>query len=64
MSNDIIFGLVAVVIFVAVIMGVMYMSTAFNAANFDTQIITPKAGVECVVVASSAEISVDCWKVL
>lgn len=29
-----------------------------------TQIITPKAGVECVPVASSAEISFDCWKVL
>jgi hypothetical protein len=59
-----IFGLVGVVIFVALIMGVMYISTAFNSANFDTQIITPTAGIECVVVASSAEIAVDCWKAL
>ena len=64
MKYSIILGLIGVVVAVVLILGLMYVLRFFNAANLHTQIITPKAGIECVVVSASDSTSVDCWKVL
>jgi len=63
-KEQIILGVVGVVVVVGLILGGMYVLRFFNAATLHTQIITPKAGIECVVVSASDSTSVDCWKAL
>ena len=57
-------SIILVVVAVGFILGAMYINRAFNAATLHTQIIKPKAGIECVVVSASDSTSVDCWKAL
>jgi len=64
MRDSIILGLIGVVVVIGLILGGMYVLRVFNAATLHTQIITPKAGIECVVVSASDSTSVDCWKAL
>lgn len=64
MKENIILGVIGVVVVVGLILGGMYVLRFFNAATLHTQIIKPKAGVECVVVSASDSTSVDCWKAL
>lgn len=54
-------GLVAIVVLVGG--GMMYGTKWFNAKTVQHQIITPKPGIECVVVTSTDGASTDCWKV-
>ena len=48
-----------VVFSVLILLGVKF----FNSATLQTKMITPKEGVECVVVSSTDSTSVDCWKI-
>lgn len=45
-------------VFLIIIMGIKWL----NAATVQNRIITPKPGVECVVVSASDSVSVACWK--
>ena len=63
MKEKIIIGVCAFVVVVGFVLGIMYFLRFFNAATLHNQVITPKEGVECVVVSASDSISVDCWKV-
>ena len=64
MKDNIILGVIAVVVVIGLILGGMYVLRFFNSATLHTQIITPKAGIECVVVSASDSTSVDCWETL
>jgi len=64
MKDNIISVVIAVVVVIGLILGGMYVLRFFNAATLHTQIITPKAGIECVVVSASDSTSVDCWETL
>lgn len=64
MKEKFIPGVIAVVIVIGLILGFMYILRFFNAATLHTQVITPKVGIECVVVSASYSTSVDCWKTL
>jgi len=64
MKEKVILCVIAVVVVIGLILGGKYVLRFFNAATLHTQIITPKAGVECVVVSASDSTSVDCWKAL
>ena len=64
MKDNFVLGLVCVVVVICLILGGMYVLRFFNAATLHTQIITPKEGIECVVVSASDSISTDCWKAL
>jgi hypothetical protein len=59
-------GVIAIstVVVIGLVLGVMYVSRAFNAATLHTQVINPKPGIECVAVSASDSISVDCWESL
>ena len=63
-KNDLIFYAIAIIIIIGFILGGMYALRFFNAATLHTQIINPKAGIECIVVSASDSTSVDCWKSL
>lgn len=63
-KDKLIIGAILPVVAIGLILAAMYAIRAFNAATLHTQIITPKLGVECVVVSASESISVDCWKSL
>jgi hypothetical protein len=63
MKDKILIGTFGFVAIIGLILGFMYFARFFNAATLHTQIITPKQGVECVVVSASDSTSVDCWKV-
>jgi len=52
-----------VIAFLGVVIGLMYLSMAFNAANLHNQIIDPAPGIQCVVVSAGDSTSVDCWKI-
>lgn len=62
MKAHIILAVMALTFVGMIVVGGMYMMRAFNAATLHTQIITPKQGVECVVVSAADSTSVDCWK--
>lgn len=64
MKNNIILSLVGTVVVIGLIIGGNAASRFFNVTTLHTQTITPKTGVECVVVITSHSASVDCWKVL
>lgn len=64
MKEKAILSVVVLVMLIGLILGVMYVLRFFNAATLHTQIITPKVGVECVVVSAADSTSVDCWKTL
>lgn len=62
---DKLFGYVVLaVMFVGLLLGGLYFARFFNAATLHTQVITPKPGIECVVVSASDSTSVDCWESL
>lgn len=64
MKENIIFGVIAVVVVIGLILGGMYLLRFFSAATLHTQVINPKPGIECVVVSATDSTSVDCWKQL
>ncbi len=64
MKEKIIVGVVGTVIVIGLILGIMYFLRFFSAATLHTQVITPKPGIECVVVSATDSTSVDCWKAL
>ena len=41
----------------------MYGTRGFYSAIVQHQLITPKEGVECVVVSTMDGVSVNCWKI-
>lgn len=63
MIEKIIAGVFCFVFVVGLIIGGMYLFRSFNAATLHNQVITPKEGIECVVVSATDSISVDCWKI-
>jgi hypothetical protein len=64
MKEQIAFVVVGVVVIVGVFLGIMYFLRFFSAATLHTQLITPKPGIECVVISATDSTSVDCWKAL
>jgi len=58
-----VFGEIAVIgLILGLILIFMYMASILNSTTLQTQVINPKADVECVVVNAASSISVDCWK--
>lgn len=57
------FFAVVFVLFCITVLGAMYIDRGLSAVTLQTQIITPKPGIECVVVNASDSASVDCWRV-
>ena len=49
-------------IYICVLLGVWGVGTVFADSVSDYNIITPKDGVQCVVVSRMFNTSVDCWK--
>ena len=64
MKEKAVLSVIGVVALIGFIIGIMYVSRAFNAATLHTQLINPKNGIECVVVSAADSTSVDCWKSL
>ena len=64
MKEQIIIMVVGVVIVIGLVLGGMYFLRFLSAATLHTQVITPKHGIECVVVSATDSTSVDCWKTL
>ena len=62
MKEKIIFGVITVFVVIGLILGGMYFLRFFSAATLHTQLIKPKAGIECVIVSATDSTSVDCWK--
>ena len=54
-----------VIIFILVLLGfgVYFLSYKVNQSMVSHKLISPKDGVECVVVTAKDSSSVDCWKV-
>lgn len=51
-----------IIAMLGVLFVLMYGTRWFNSATVQHQLITPKEGVECVVVSTMDGASVDCWK--
>ncbi len=64
MKEKIIISVIGVIVCVGLILGVMFIARAFNAATLQTQVINPRPNIECVVVSAADSTSVDRWKVL
>lgn len=46
-----------------VIFVIMFGARWFNAQTVQSKLISPKQGVECVVVTTTDGAAVDCWRV-
>lgn len=64
MKEQTIIGIIGVVIVIGLVLGSIYFLRFLSAATLQTQVITPKPGIECVVVSATDSTSVDCWKAL
>ena len=62
-KETLIYSVIGFVALCGLVLGFMYFTRFFNAATLHTQVIQPKAGVECVVVSATDSTSVDCWQV-
>lgn len=63
MDKETIFGIAKYIAFIVVLYGFIWAGgKLFADAVSDYETITPKIGVECVVVSRMFNTSVDCWK--
>ena len=62
MKIRILLGALGGCLLICVIFVLMFSIRAFNAATTQYKIITPKDGVECLIVSTTDGASVDCWK--
>jgi len=62
-DKETIFGIIKHIVFIIVLYGFIWAGgKVFADAVSDYEMITPKDGVECVVVSRMFNTSVDCWK--
>ena len=61
MKDKVIILVIGVIIILSLFMIFMYGLTFLNSATLQTKVISPRSGVECVVVSAKDSTSVDCW---
>ena len=62
MKEKVLISIVIFIVFISLVFMGLYAIRAFNAATVQTNLITPKDGIECVVVSATDSTSVDCWR--